>query len=206
MDDPKTYLKEDIINLNVPITFMEFKGPEFDNYSLESIHSDVTDIIRTTGDVQKRTTNVKAHMTKWLMTEYLPFKIISDHVENIVQAYYYTKTDLKIETFMTTCWGAIYKKGDHSEPHAHVPALWSWVYYVKANEKSAPLVFVDSPGHTYHPRSGYGIIFPGWLMHMVPPHEGDDERIIVVGNVEGTGSVGYPQKNQNRFLHVSNNR
>lgn len=193
----QTYLKEEIISLKTNVTFMEFMGPSFSDYSLDQIHDDVTQIIRKSGDHQKRTTNVKAYMTKWLMTEYPPFKIISDHVENIIQAYYREKTSLSIETFMTTCWGAIYQRGDYSEPHAHVPALWSWVYYVKANEKSSPLVFTD--GHKYIPKSGYGIIFPGWLIHEVPPHEDDEERIIVVGNVEGTGNVTYPQR---RFLKL----
>lgn len=197
MDNPQTYLKEEIVNLNTNITFMEFMGPSFEDYSLDEIHDDVIKIIKDSGDGQNRTTNVKAYMTKWLMTEHLPFKIICDHVENIIQAYYRAKTTLQIETFMTTCWGAIYKRGDYSEPHSHVPALWSWVYYVKANKNSSPLVFTD--GHTYQPRSGYGILFPGWLVHEVPPHEDDEERIIVVGNVEGTGQVTYPQR---RFLEL----
>ena len=118
---------------------------------------------------------------------------------------------------MTTCWGSIYKKGDYATLHAHVPALYSWVYYVKVEDDAAPLHFPrkvigdvndpnfgwkdDNPdsGLYYKPKSGTGIIFPGWFQHQVPEHTGDNERIIVVGNVEGTGSVKYPQKKREFF-------
>ncbi len=164
------------------------------------LHSDVKRIILETGDVQKRTTNVKALMTNWLMTEHAPFKMISDHVENIVHYFYKNNTTLDIKTFMTTCWGAIYKKGDYSEPHAHSPAFLSWVYYVKAGKNCSELKFYN--GYSYKPKSGYGIIFPGWLIHEVDPEQFDDERIIVVGNIEATGPVDYPQKQINRFMDL----
>jgi hypothetical protein len=191
------------VNITTVATFLEFGGPEFPDYNLDNLHSDLIDIIIKTGDVQKRTTNVKALMTSWLMTDHKPFKIISDHVENVVKQFYSEMTSLKLETFMTTCWGAMYKKGDYSEPHAHSPAFLSWVYYVKASEKSSPIIFRD--GYNYQPKSGYGIIFPGWLIHEVPPEEYDDERIIVVGNIEATGPVEYPQKinHKSRFLDVT---
>lgn len=59
---------------------------------------------------------------------------------------------------------------------------------------SAPIYFPNKPGFYYKPTSGTGIIFPGWLDHETPFHESDNERIIVVGNIEGTGSVNYPQR------------
>ena len=54
-------------------------------------------------------------------------------------------------------------------------------------------------------KSGTGVIFPGWFEHQVPPHTGDKERIIVVGNVEGSGCVDYPQK-QRKFTIVQNRK
>ena len=56
------------------------------------------------------------------------------------------------------------------------------------------LHFPHEPGMYYKPKSGDGIIFPGWLSHQVQQHQSDNERIIVVGNVEGTGAVNYPQR------------
>jgi hypothetical protein len=196
-----TYLDVKVVDITTPVTFIEFKGPEFPpNYNLVDLHSDVIRIIKETGDIQRRTTNVKAVMTDWLMTEHPPFKMISDHVENLVQWFYRENTTLDLKTFMTTCWGAIYNKGDYSEPHAHCPAFLSWVYYVKAGNNASPLKFYN--GYSYQPKSGYGIIFPGWLIHEVEPEIYDEERIIVVGNIEATGPVNYPQKQTGRFMDI----
>ena len=188
-----------------------------DGLGIDHVHQEIERITRESNDARERTTNVQAHMTKWVMLDHKPFKIISDKVEKIIQDYFHEYTDLDLETFMTTCWGSIYKKGDYATLHAHVPALYSWVYYVKVEDDAAPLHFPrkvigdvndpnfgwkdDNPdsGLYYKPKSGTGIIFPGWFQHQVPEHTGDNERIIVVGNVEGTGSVTYPQKNREFF-------
>ena len=184
------------------------------------VHQEIERIIKESDDARKRTTNVKAKMTKWNMLDHKPFKIVSDKVEKTIQDFFHEYTSLDLETFMTTCWGSIYGKGDYSELHAHVPALYSWVYYVKVDENAAPLHFprkligpikdesfgwkdnTPDSGLYYRPKSGTGIIFPGWLQHQVPPHDNDAERVIVVGNVEGTGSVEYPQKKR-EFLRVN---
>tara|TARA_B100000965_G_C19570176_1_gene748717 strand:- start:1288 stop:1950 length:663 start_codon:yes stop_codon:yes gene_type:complete len=188
-----------------------------DGLGIDHVHQEIERITRESNDARERTTNVQAHMTKWVMLDHKPFKIISDKVEKTIQDYFHEYTDLDLETFMTTCWGSIYKKGDYATLHAHVPALYSWVYYVKVEDDAAPLHFPrkvigdvndpnfgwkdDNPdsGLYYKPKSGTGIIFPGWFQHQVPEHTGDNERIIVVGNVEGTGSVTYPQKKREFF-------
>lgn len=188
-----TDILQTTVNLEIPITFWEFQVPE-KTYPREQLHSEIESIIRESGDKRGRTTNVKALMTEWLMTDHKPFKVVCDRVEEVIQDWYKQHTDLNLKTFMTTCWGSIYQKGDYSEIHAHMPALYSWVYYVKVDDNSAPLVFPNKPGHVYKPKSGTGIIFPGWLVHQVPEHTDNSERIIVVGNVEGTGAVNYPQR------------
>jgi hypothetical protein len=187
--------KESIHWLEVPVHFWEFSFDDNDVYSVDQLHLDVENTIKQVGDKRNRTTNVKATiMTDWLMTDHKPFKYICDHVEKLIQDWHIEKTDLNLQTYMTTCWGSIYKRGDYSEPHAHVPALYSWVYYVKVDENSAPLHFPNKPGVYYKPTAGTGIIFPGWLLHQVQQHDSDEERIIVVGNVEGSGTVNYPQR------------
>lgn len=192
--------RETIHWLEVPVHMWEFTIVDTDDYKVDDLHKEVEAIIKDVGDVRKRTTNVKAHMTNWLMTDHKPFKYICDHVEHLIQQWHREKTDLELKTFMTTCWGAIYKRGDYSEKHAHIPALYSWVYYVKADDDAAPIYFPNKPGVYYKPTSGSGIIFPGWLVHEVQKHQSDNERIIVVGNVEGTGAVNYPQRS---FTNVS---
>ena len=206
----------------VLLEFWEFSLREEDTegFGVDHVHKEIERITRESPDARKGTTNVKAKMTKWNMLEHIPFKIISNKVQKTIEDFYHENTSLDLETFMTTCWGSIYGKGDYSELHAHVPALYSWVYYVKVDENAAPLHFprkligpvkdesfgwkdnTPDSGLYYRPKSGTGIIFPGWLQHQVPPHDNDAERVIVVGNVEGTGSVEYPQKKR-EFLRVN---
>ena len=114
--------------LTVPVKFWEFQLPECAEYSVEQVHLDIENVIRQSGDVRKHSTNVKAIMTDWLMTDHRCFKVVADHVEAIIQDWYKQHTSLDLETFMTTCWGSIYGLGDYSEPPAHTPALSSWVY------------------------------------------------------------------------------
>jgi|TARA_B110000908_G_scaffold171326_1_gene233666 hypothetical protein len=181
--------------LEVPVDFWEFSLRDNSDYTVENLHLDLENTIKEVGDKRNRTTNVKSTvMTDWLMTDHKPFKYLCDHVEELIQQWHIENTDLELKTFMTTCWGSIYKRGDYSELHAHHPALYSWVYYVKVDEDSAPLHFPNNPGIYYKPTAGTGIIFPGWLKHQVQTHESDEERILVVGNVEGTGAVNYPQR------------
>jgi len=96
--------KETLLWLEVPIHMWEFTLEDNDEYKVQDLHSEVEQIIRDVGDVRKKETNVKAHMTSWLMTEYKPFKYICDHVEKVIQDWHREKTDLELKTFMTTCW------------------------------------------------------------------------------------------------------
>lgn len=202
------------------LEFWEFslRDEDCEGIGVDNVHKEIEKIIRESPDARNETTNVKAKMTKWNMLDHIPFKIISNKVQKTIEDFYHEYTDIDLETFMTTCWGSIYKKGNYSELHSHVPALYSWVYYVDVDEDAAPLHFprkvlgelpldfgsrddsYDS-GLYYKPKSGTGVIFPGWFEHQVPPHTGDKERIIVVGNVEGSGCVDYPQK-QRKFTIV----
>ena len=191
--------KQHIMYMEIPIHFWEFSMSDTEEYTLEELHNNIENIIRNSGDVRRRETNVKAHMTKWNMLEHKEFAAISNKATKTVEDWHSEYTDLQLKTFQTTCWGSVYNKGDYSERHAHVPALYSWVYYAKVDDNSAPIYFHNKPGMYYKPTSGTGIIFPGWLEHEVQSHEGDNDRVIVVGNIEGTGSVTYPQRD---FLDV----
>ena len=204
----------------VMLEFWEFSLREEDTegFGVDHVHKEIERIIRESPDARKGATNVKAKMTKWNMIEHIPFKIISNKVQKTIEDFFHEYSDIDLETFMTTCWGSIYEKGNYSELHAHFPALFSWVYYVDVDDDAAPLHFprkvlgklpenfgsrdhYDNSGLYYKPKSGTGVIFPGWFEHQVPPHTGEEERIIVVGNVEGTGVVEYPQK-QRKFTIV----
>jgi len=140
--------------------------------------------IRECGDVQDKKTNVKAEMTKWLLTEYESFRnlgvdVIANHLP------YLNKPAIDGSVFdwvATALWGNIYHKGDYTALHDHLPAVYVFVYYARAPEGSAPLI-LDDLGETWYPKEGDLVIFPGHLKHSVPEHTIDEDRISIVGNL-----------------------
>jgi len=145
-------------------------------------------IIRVSGDTQRRKTNVKANMTDWFMQKHHPqFQTVGDKAISIARKN--SPHDIGMELF--DCWGVIYQKDEWTKVHDHWPHPWSFVYYVESNEKT-PLIFPDAPqgAHYIYPKTGDMVLFPGWIRHKVPSHEGDSLRIIVAGNLNvNTGMV-----------------
>jgi uncharacterized protein (TIGR02466 family) len=108
--------------------------------------------------------------------------------------------------FRLEAWANVLRAGGYHNVHDHPNAVWSGVYYVRAQppDKARPLAgvieFVDPrqgadanslPGSVlrdrlrYAPAPGLMIVFPGWLRHLVHPVAGDGERISISFNVYG---------------------
>jgi hypothetical protein len=119
-------------------------------------------------------------MTEWTMFRDPDFKKIIDFAIEVVQNGLEHLVGGKYE--VTDCWGAVYQKGDSCKPHAHHPAIWSFVYYVQATPDDAPLVFPTS-GNAIFPNPGLIAVFPGWVTHEVPLQKNDAERIVIAGNL-----------------------
>jgi hypothetical protein len=149
-------------------------------HEAETINPILAEKIRAQGDHQYRKTNVQADMTKWTMFEDLDFKKIINFAIEVVESGLDMPNQGKY--YATDCWGALYRKGDSCNPHAHHPALWSFTYYVDATPDDAPLVFPTS-GNAIFPNSGLMVVFPGWVTHSVPEQKNDQERIVVAGNL-----------------------
>lgn len=182
---------ETYVELRVPIRFWEFKMPDTENYTHEQLNTRLREIILVSSDEKnKRTPEDRARTTKYMQENGEPFKILSEYVEGIVYSWFQENTQIKLH-LNSTCWGASYKQGEYGRNHAHTPASWAWVYYVSVSEDTTPIVFTHKPNYTYKPKSGHGIIFPGWLEHEVPEHTSSAERLIVVGNIDAVGSVPY---------------
>ena len=113
----------------------------------EEIKPILIDKIKTQGDQQYRKTNVQADMTKWTMFNDVDFKKIIDFAIEVTKGGLVSIPQGKF--FATDCWGAVYRKGESCNPHAHHPAVWSFVYYVQADPKNAPLVFPTSGNAIY---------------------------------------------------------
>ena len=140
--------------------------------------------IRESGDVQSKKTNVKAEMTQWLLTEYESFRslgvdIVVNHLPHLSKP---TVDGSVFDWIITALWGNIYHKGDYTDPHDHMPAAYSFTYYVKVPEGSAPLI-LDDLGEIWTPKEGDLVLFPGHIRHSVPEHTIDKNRISIAGNL-----------------------
>ena len=131
-------------------------------------------------------TNVKASLhTVW---DWLPdnqkIKNFKSFITSEIQNYFkpgnsgYTKREYgKITVF----WGNVYRKGDYAGEHNHTPCQYSFVYFVKAKWYDSPLVF-NVGGEKIRPKEGRYVIFPSYLMHSVPKHRYNHERVTLSGN------------------------
>lgn len=77
-------------------------------------------------------------------------------------------------------WAMTYDVGDDTKRHHHFPAAFSAVYFVDVEENAAPLSFDTL---TITPCNGMLVVFPGILMHSVPPTDG--KRVIISMNLDG---------------------
>ena len=79
--------------------------------------------IRECGDRHSRKTNVKAHMTDWIMTQYenwreLGFDIVKNGVLRLSPP---VITKQKVNWGITHIWGNLYNHGDFAIDHHHIP-------------------------------------------------------------------------------------
>ena len=135
-------------------------------------------------DVLRGKTNVKAGMTKWLLTEYSSFRDLSIDVvvNHLSQLSEHTVDGSDISWVVHSIWGNIFTKGNHAVAHNHMPGIFSFVYYVKMPEGSSQLVFNDLSSQV-HLEEGDLIIFPAHLHHSVPEHIIEEERVTIAGNI-----------------------
>ena len=149
----------------------------------EKLERDILDV----GDKMDRTTNVKGDMTYWQMhTKYDSFKnllkiICIDHLESYKNLG--LVNDKKVAIVCTSMWGAVYKKGDHTEEHAHTGSRFSFTYYVKAENDCAPIVFTWPGVMQIRPKTGDLLIWNSEYGHMVPKTNSNTKRIAIAGNL-----------------------
>lgn len=115
-----------------------------------------------------------------------------------------TQLGVEYGSFMITgCWANILPKGSQPHPrHTHPNNYLSGVYYVQVPKGGEGIVFHDPKPQTnvIAPRVGKPnafnsrratlpvqpgmlIMFPSWLAHSVPGHDGERERVSVSFNV-----------------------
>tara|TARA_R110000803_G_scaffold107134_1_gene175284 strand:- start:74 stop:616 length:543 start_codon:yes stop_codon:yes gene_type:complete len=140
------------------------------------------------GDQQSHQTNVKAIMSSyevWKETDVYNDLLhkIQDEVSTKLNPIY----DKRYIYNLTLAWTAIYKEGHYTEPHHHIPSQASFVYYLKSNSNSSPLLF-HGCDFTINPYDDLLVVFPSHLIHSVPKHKGED-RICLAGNLHWEGKI-----------------
>lgn len=104
---------------------------------------------------------------------------------------------------MTQAWANVNDTHNWNVPHMHLPSDWSGVLYVSVEPpdesdsgaaKPGDIMFFNpmpmSPRYkrpttvNYTPREGLLLLFPGYLLHMVAPHNASRPRISISFNIK----------------------
>ena len=112
------------------------------------------------------------------------------------------ETKLAGDVEISDSWYSINRKYDTHEEHHHIPAVWSGVYYLQANNADANITFSNTSLDTNWPynkinefniyntkektfpvESGTLFVFPAYLKHKVETQLSDNERISIAFNV-----------------------
>ena len=135
-----------------------------------------------------------------------------------------TKTILKEQEYMgeveiTNMWGNILRPQSQRAhaPHSHSNNFLSCVFYLKTSSNTSPIQFFDprpqssvlkprksgfntlnSDMAEFQSETGWGVVFPSWLVHWVP--ETKDERISIAWNIIVRGEYGEPNTLQNAHI------
>ena len=151
------------------------------------------------GDCLQRRSAAKCLMTRWNMHEnsedsaaYESFRMIGNTALRLANDFpLATKskqdgTPEEIPLYLKETWGLIYNKGDSTEAHMHWPSLWSYTYCVSGCSNCSPFTFmgVNVFDKFIKPKAGQMILFPAWIMHKVPKHKCEHERIMIAGNLK----------------------
>ena len=140
-------------------------------------------------DQHDRKTNVRATMTEW---DWNPESVRLKRLKNnILEFVNYNSNIYSVRSvedaynpryLFNDFWGNVYRKGDYTDVHKHLPNVFSCVYFLKSKWYHSPLVFSDS-GKKIRPTEGTFVIFPSHLKHFVPKHRYRETRITLSGNI-----------------------
>lgn len=114
------------------------------------------------------------------------------------------KLKLDIDNYplgVNECWLNVYTKGNSQDVHIHRNSIISGIYYPKAPEGCADVLFhspwaeqmleppvtetdpVNAPCYNVTPVSGRMVLFRSWLRHSVKLNTTDEERISIAFNL-----------------------
>lgn len=130
--------------------------------------------------VDVQTDNTGWHSSYFLHTEYDEFDRLMVFAQKVSDWVAKTHHRVPAEFDVYNMWAMTYDEGNQTHQHHHFPAAFSAVYFVDVEPNAAPLMFGETK---ITPINGLLVVFPGILMHSVPPTDG--KRVIVSMNLEG---------------------
>ena len=154
----------------------------------DKVKEQVLSRLKECNSIPQERSNVKASIhTEWdWEPDNITFRNLKGFIREEIERYYQpggrsggARAWLRTYSF----WANVYKKGDYAQSHSHKPHSFSFAYFVKAKWYDSPLILTDS-GKRVRPKEGRYVIFPGYLMHHVPKHRFNDERITLSGNFD----------------------
>ena len=149
----------------------------------ESLNQEVLHQLKSAKDIGH--TNVKAFHTEWdWLSNNQKIKNFKSFILSEIEKHYQPGARVDGSRDLgkiVSLWGNLYKKGDYAQSHSHKSFDCSFAYFVKAKWYDSPLMFDDS-GKRIRPKEGRYVIFPSYLLHSVPKHRYNHERITLSGN------------------------
>ena len=171
-------IKTHLVPVNEMIFTTMFPEHEEQNKILKEKIFEIKKENPDTSDVQ--TDNSSWHSSYFLHTEYDEFDRLMIFTQKASD--WIAKKHHRVPAVFDVynMWAMTYDRGNQTHQHHHFPAALSAVYFVDAEPNSAPLTFGNIE---VTPINGLLVVFPGILMHSVPPTEG--KRVIISMNLEG---------------------
>ena len=157
----------------------------------EQLKKEVYDSLLNYEDKQNRESNVKAVMTEWNLTS-PEIERLKNYIINSLKSLPETQGELEQHHLLRwgppgnfkfkNFWGNVYRYGDYTCSHGHIPEDLTMVYFLTAEEGDAPLLLDDSKTPIY-PQEGLFALFPSYVFHSVPKHMSNNVRITLSGDI-----------------------
>ena len=148
----------------------------------EQLKKQIYDHLLHYEDKQDHKTNVKATMTEWQLTSTELEKL----KDCIINSFKFLPNDLQWgpsgDFEFTNLWANIYRHGEYTCVHDHLPEDLTMIYFLTAAEGDAPLLLDDSRTRIY-PEEGLMALFPGFVCHSVPKHMSNNVRMTLSGDI-----------------------
>jgi len=148
----------------------------------EQLKKEVYDCLLHYEDKQNHETNVKAVMTEWNLTSPEIQKLKDYIIKSLKNLPAQLKWGPSGDFEFKNLWANIYRYGEYTNSHGHLPEDLTMVYFLTAEEGDAPLLLDDSKTPIY-PQEGLLALFPAYVRHSVPKHMSNNVRITFSGDI-----------------------